>query len=40
MMLRHGTVDSIIEYLRVKITKELNLKQEFIPVIEKINKEA
>ena len=40
MMLRHRTVDQIIEYLRIKITKELSLKPEYISVIEKINKEA
>lgn len=40
MMLRHKTIDAIIDFLRFKITKELNIKPDYIPVIERINKEA
>lgn len=40
MMLRHKTVDEIVEFLKAKITKEINIKPALIPVIERINMEA
>lgn len=40
MMLRHKTVDDIVEFLKAKITKEINNKPTLIPVIERINTEA
>lgn len=40
MMLRHKTVDGIIDFLKGKITKEINIKPEYIPIIERINAEA
>jgi predicted signal transduction protein with EAL and GGDEF domain len=40
MMLRHKTVDDIVEFLKLKITKEINAKASLIPVIERINTEA
>lgn len=40
MMLRHKTVDNIVEFLKDKITKEITYKPAFVPVIERINTEA
>ena len=40
MMLRHQNVDNIISFLRNKINKDLECNPEYIPVIERINRES
>jgi len=40
MMLRHENVDNIISFLKDKISKELDTNPEYVPIIERINRES
>ena len=40
MMLRHGDVDQISSFLKDRISKEIELHPNYIPIIERINKES